>query len=152
MTDVALIYAPFMAGDAAHPVAEAPRHYVRGGVEKLLAGKGVMPVRQRTEARPPARHGFPAGLDQLAPRADEVYLHIDNDAFDPETAPGVVDEPAPGGLSLAQMEDLIHAVTSRLPVAAATIATYTPARDQQDRTLTADLRIIELLAGHAARR
>jgi hypothetical protein len=30
------------------------------------------------------------------------------------------------------------------------IATYTPARDQQDRTLLADLRIIELLGEYAA--
>jgi arginase len=90
-------------------------------------------------------------LDRLASQADEVYLHIDNDAFDPATAPGVVDQPVPGGLSLAQMEELIHAVAVRLPIAAATIATYTPANDHQDRTLAADLRIIELLAGHAAR-
>jgi arginase len=101
------------------------------------------------------KHGKPGGdlaaaLDQLASRADRVYLHIDNDAFDPQVAPGVVDEPVPGGLSLAQMEDLIHAVATRLPVAAATIATYTPANDRNDQTLTADLRIIELLAEHAA--
>ena len=89
-------------------------------------------------------------MEQLAGQVDEVYLHIDNDAFDPNTAPGVVDEPVPGGLSLAQMEDIVHAVTARLPIGAATIATYTPARDQQDRTLLADLRIIDLLGQYAA--
>lgn len=101
------------------------------------------------------KRGRPQGdivseLEQLAGQVDEVYLHIDNDAFDPNTAPGVVDEPVPGGLSLAQMEDIVHAVTARLPIAAATIATYTPARDQQDRTLLADLRIIDLLGQYAA--
>jgi arginase len=103
----------------------------------------------------PWKHGTPDGdiaaaLDELASQADRAYLHIDNDAFDPQAAPGVVDEPVPGGLSLAQMEDLIRAVTARLPIAAATIATYTPAHDRQDQTLAADLRIIELLAHHAA--
>jgi arginase len=103
----------------------------------------------------PWRQGRPQGdlvavMEQLAGQVDEVYLHIDNDAFDPHTAPGIVDEPVPGGLSLAQMEALIGAVTARLPIAAATIATYTPARDQQDRTLHADLRIIELLDEYAA--
>jgi arginase len=103
----------------------------------------------------PWRQGRPQGdlvavLEQLAGQVDEVYLHIDNDAFDPHTAPGIVDEPVPGGLSLARMEALIGAVTARLPIAAATIATYTPARDQQDRTLHADLRIIELLDEYAA--
>lgn len=286
VTDVSLTYVPFMAGDAAHPVAAAPEHYAQAGVDRLLAGKGVTATHQRIQTQsgvpagvvsasmavnhkvrlavqaaistarlpivlagscdaaigvvaglgrgrrgivwidahadfntpassasgffpgmslavvtghcyregwaslggrppvsealvvlagvrslsPPAeahrlqhsaihaipwKQGRPQGdivgvLEQLTGQVDEVYLHIDNDAFDPQTAPGIVDEPVAGGLSLAQMEDLIHAVTTRLPIAAATIATYTPARDQQDRTLFADLRIIELLGEYAA--
>jgi arginase len=103
----------------------------------------------------PWAHGNPqadigSALDRLAERADEAYLHIDNDAYDPSTAPGIVDEPAPGGLSLAQMEQLVRATTSRLPLAAATIATYTPANDQHDRTLFANLQLTELLADYAA--
>jgi arginase len=132
--------------------------------EELVVLAGVRSLSPPAEARRlgrsaihvvPWKDGRPAGdlaaaLDELASRADQVYLHIDNDAFDPQAAPGVVDEPVPGGLSLAQMEDLIRAVTARLPIAAATIATYTPVNDQQDKTLAADLRIIELLAQHAA--
>ena len=284
--DVSLIYVPFMAGDATHPVAAAPGRYARAGAQSLLAGKGVTATHRRVQApsgvgasvgsaslavnhgvrlavrsainmarlpivlagscdaaigvvaalgggrcgivwidahadfntpqssasgffpgmslavvtghchrelwasladRPPVpeqlvvlagmrslsppaearrlqnsaihvipwKRGRPQGdivsaLEQLAGQVDEVYLHIDNDAFEPHTAPGVVDEPVPGGLSLAQMEDIVHAVTARLPIGAATIATYTPARDQQDRTLLADLRIIELLGEYAA--
>jgi arginase len=284
--DVSLIYVPFMAGDAAHPVAQAPARYAQAGAERLLAGKGVLAgvsrvdigpaarrigpdaaaavsqvlqqqVRQAVTAgqlplvlagscdaaigvvagldpgccgvvwadahadfntpqssasgffpgmslatvtghchrqlwaslggRPPIpeelvvlagvrslspeaearrladsaihvvpwKNGRPDGdltvaLDELASHAGQVYLHIDNDAFDPQTAPGVVDEPVPGGLSLAQMQDLIRAAAARLPIAAATIATYTPANDHQDQALDADIRIIELLAEHAA--
>jgi arginase len=280
------MYVPFMAGDATHPVSQAPDHYARGGAERLLAGMGVLAGSQRVDVRPlvrqdvpsasaavsqalrmavrpaiaagrlpvvlagscdaaigvvagwgrgrcgvvwidahadfntpqssasgffpgmslaivtghchqqlwaslggrptvpeelvvlagvrslsppaearrlrdsaihvvPWKQGRPQGdlvtaLDELATQADEVYLHIDNDAFDPSTAPGIVDQPVPGGLSLTQMEDVIHALTTRLPITAATIATYTPANDQQDRTLTADLRIIELLGEYAA--
>jgi arginase len=132
--------------------------------EQLVVLAGVRSLSPPAEARRlqrsairaiPWKQGRPQGdivaeLDRLAGRVDEVYLHIDNDAFDPQTAPGIVDEPVPGGLSLAQMEDIVHAVTARLPIAAATIATYTPARDQQDRTLLADLRIIELLGDYAA--
>jgi hypothetical protein len=78
----------------------------------------------------PWNQGRPQGdivgvLEQLAGQVDEVYLHIDNDAFDPR-------------------------VTAWLPIAAATIATCIPARDQQDRTLLADLRIIELFGDYAA--
>ena len=132
--------------------------------EQLVVLAGVRSLSPPAEARRlqnsaihaiPWKRGRPQGdivseLEQLAGQVDEVYLHIDNDAFDPNTAPGVVDEPVPGGLSLAQMEDIVHAVTARLPIAAATIATYTPARDQQDRTLLADLRIIDLLGQYAA--
>jgi arginase len=132
--------------------------------EELVVLAGVRSLSPPAEARRlqhsaihaiPWNQGRPQGdlvgvLERLAGRVDAVYLHIDNDAFDPHTAPGIVDEPVPGGLSLAQMEELIHAVTARLPIAAVTIATYTPARDQQDRTLLADLRIIELLGDYAA--
>jgi arginase len=104
----------------------------------------------------PWRNGRPDGdlaaaLDDLASHADRACLHVDNDAFDSQTAPGVVDEPVPGGLSLAHMQDLIRAAAAQLPIAAATIATYTPADDRQDRTVDADIRIIELLAEHADR-
>jgi arginase len=132
--------------------------------EELVVLAGVRSLSPAAEARRLARsairavpweNGSPAGdlpaaLDALASRADRVYLHIDNDAFDPRAAPGVVDEPVPGGLSLPQMEDLIRAVTARMPITAATIATYTPARDRENQTLAADLRILELIAQHAA--
>ena len=132
--------------------------------EQLVVLAGMRSLSPPAEARRlqnsaihviPWKRGRPQGdivsaLEQLAGQVDEVYLHIDNDAFEPHTAPGVVDEPVPGGLSLTQMEDIVHAVTARLPIGAATIATYTPARDQQDRTLLADLRIIDLLGQYAA--
>jgi arginase len=98
----------------------------------------------------PWRDGRPQGdveeaLDELAARVDEVYLHVDNDALDPAVAPGIVDEPVPGGLSLEQLEATVRAVTPRFRLRAVTLATYTPARDEGDRTLRAGLRVIELL-------
>jgi arginase len=98
----------------------------------------------------PWRDGLPRGdvgkaLDDVASRVDEVYLHIDNDALDPAAAPGIVDEPVPGGLSLEQLEDVVDAVTARFRIRAATLATYTPERDEDERTLRAGLRVIELL-------
>jgi arginase len=98
----------------------------------------------------PWRDGLPqadidAALDAVAGRVDEVYLHIDNDALDPAVAPGIVDEPVPGGLSLEQLEDVVDAVIARFRIRAATLATYTPERDEDERTLRAGLRVIELL-------
>jgi arginase len=91
-----------------------------------------------------------AALDDLADLVQDVYLHIDNDSFDPATAPGIVDEPVPGGLSLDQMEDILRGVTSRFRVRAAALTTFTPARDEDDRTLRAGLRVLDLLADGVA--
>ena len=86
-----------------------------------------------------------ACLDRLAERVREIYLHIDMDALDPEVAPGVVDRPVPGGLSLEQMEDAIGAASKRFRIKAATLATYNPERDRDDRTLKAAMRLLEAL-------
>jgi arginase len=112
--------------------------------------------RERLEASAirvvPWRDGEPradveAALDALAARVEEVYLHVDNDALDPTVAPGIVDEPVPGGLTLEQLEGAVRAVTDRFRIRAATLATYTPERDEDGRTLRAGLRVIELLVG-----
>jgi arginase len=102
----------------------------------------------------PWRDGVPRGdvakaLDDVARRVGEIYLHIDNDALDPAAAPGIVDEPVPGGLSLDQLEEVVRAVTARFRVRAATLATFTPERDEDGRTLRAGLRVIELLTAAA---
>ncbi len=88
-----------------------------------------------------------AALDALRERVASVYVHVDLDAFDPSVAPGIVDEPVPGGLSGADGEVIVRAVLERFDVRAATIATYVPARDRDNRTLRLALRLIELLRG-----
>jgi arginase len=87
----------------------------------------------------------PAALDRLSERVGEIYLHIDLDAFDPEIAPGVVDEPVPGGLSAADGEAIVRAAVERFDVRAAAITTYVPGRDRDNRTLDLQVALIELL-------
>jgi arginase len=101
------------------------------------------------------RDGRPQGdvlapLDELAQRVDEIYVHIDFDAFAPEVAPGIVDEPAPGGLSLEDAEGILRATAERFRIRAATLATFTPERDEGERTLHVALRMIELLGDYAS--
>jgi arginase family enzyme len=96
------------------------------------------------------RDGKPSGdlvapLEQLARRVQEIYLHIDFDGFAPEVAPGIVDEPVPGGLSFEDAEGIMRAAAERFRIRAATLATYTPELDKEERTLRVGLRIIELL-------
>jgi arginase len=98
------------------------------------------------------RDGKPSGdlvapLEQLARRVQEIYLHIDLDGFAPEVAPGIVDEPVPGGLSFEDAEVIMRATAERFRIRAATLATYTPELDKEERTLRVGLRIIELVGG-----
>jgi arginase len=72
-----------------------------------------------------------------------VYLHVDLDVLDPSVAPGVVDEPVPGGMSLGDVDELLHGVIRRFQVAALTVATFNPERDQGDRTRDAVIHLIE---------
>ena len=125
------------------------------GVRSLSPDQEVDRLRRSAIQVIPWQHGQPVGdvalaLDRLAGRVNQVYLHIDNDALDPIIAPGVVDEPVAGGLTMAAVRAVIRDVEIRFRIAAATIATYTPANDHDDKTLETDLTIIELLAGYAA--
>ena len=93
-----------------------------------------------------------AALNKLAQRVREIYLHIDMDSLDPQVAPGVVFDPVPGGLFLEDMEEAIRTVFSRFRVRAATLSVFNPQRDQDDKTLRAGLRIIEVLADAAGKK
>ena len=87
-----------------------------------------------------------ASLDELAKRVEEVYVHIDLDALDPQVAPGIVDFMVPGGMPLQEVEEAIRAIGARFRIRAASVATFNPDLDQDDKTLRAGLRIIEMLA------
>jgi arginase len=88
-------------------------------------------------------------LDKLARKVGDIYLHIDFDAFDPELAPGTADQPIPGGVTLEQAETIIRATADRFRIRAATLATYAPERDRDERTQRLALSLIGLLADYA---
>jgi arginase len=142
------------AGDAT-PVAEEAmlmlgvREFSPEAERERLDRSAVRTVAWR-EGRPEG--DVDAALDDLAGLVEEVYLHVDNDAFDPATAPGIVDELAPGGLSLDQMAGIVRGVAARFRIRAAALTTFTPDRDEDDRTLRAGLRVLDLLGDHAAGR
>lgn len=98
-----------------------------------------------------AAHGdVEAALDELRRRVSDVYLHLDFDAFAPEVAPGVADDPVPGGLSREDAERIIRATTERFRVRAVTLATYTPANDVDEKTLQLALGLLSMLGEYAA--
>jgi arginase family enzyme len=79
-----------------------------------------------------------------------VYLHIDLDALDPSIAPGIVDAPVPQGLSLAQVDEVLDAVTGTLGLRAVALTTYTPRRDVNGATHATALHILGRIADHHA--
>ena len=60
-----------------------------------------------------------------------------------------MDDPVPGGLSLEEAEAAIRASAERFRIRAATLATFTPARDVDGKTLRAALRLLGLLGDYA---
>lgn len=146
-------YADYWAQIGDHtPIAE--ENVVLFGVRDLspererrrLAASRIAVVRWRDGK--PEREVLPP-LDRLAERVDDIYLHIDLDGFAPEVAPGIADEPVPGGLSGEDAETIVRASSERFGLRAVTVATFTPVKDRDDRTLRLALRLIEWIGAHA---
>jgi len=105
--------------------------------------------------------------EALAPKLDELietrtapgrspgtlppaHLHVDLDVLDPTAAPGVA-FPSPHGLSAGQLLEAIDLVRERFTLAAVTVASFTPARDDDaGTTLAAGLAVLQRVT--AARR
>jgi arginase len=96
-----------------------------------------------------AQDDVAAALNTLAAAVDDIYLHIDFDAFAPDVAPGVADEPVVGGLSADDAEEIVDAVGARFRIKAATLATFTPAHDEENKTLALALRLLDLIGNCA---
>jgi len=125
--------------------------------EASLAASDVRVVKGRELCgRGPAEALAPA-LDALAEEraaaADEgqdgppsAHLHVDIDVLDPAAAPGVT-FPSPHGLSAGQLLEAIDLVRERFALAAVTMASFTPARDDEaGTTLAAGLAVLQRVA------
>lgn len=98
--------------------------------EDRIALIGVRDLSPAAEADRLERSGIHVGDGALAAvDAERVYVHLDLDALDPSVGRGYVDEPVPGGLSQERLCATIDAIGERFAIAAATVATYVPARD-----------------------
>jgi arginase len=93
---------------------------------------------------------FPATLERLRSRLDELYLHFDIDVLDPSEAPGV-DFRCESGLFLDEIERVLETVSQHFRITAMNIASYNPDLDGNDVTLMSGLRLLTTLAGLISR-
>jgi arginase len=146
-------YRSYWARIGGVPVSEAATLLL--GVRDLSPAEERERLERSAIRTVPWRDGRPEGdvqaaLDDLAGRVDEVYLHIDLDGLDPEVAPGIVDEPVPGGLSRQDVEDVVRGVAERFRLRAVALTTYNPERDREGRTLRVARGLVELVTECAA--
>ncbi len=84
-----------------------------------------------------------AGIEAAPDGPPAAHLHVDLDVLDPAAAPGVT-FPSPRGLSAGQLLESIDLVRERFVLAAVTMASFTPARDDAaGTTLAAGLAVLQ---------
>ncbi|MDP9351045.1 MAG: arginase family protein [Chloroflexota bacterium] len=89
-------------------------------------------------------------LERLSARVSQIYLHLDIDVLDSSVAPGV-NFPTSAGLSLAQLDQILDLIGSRIPVAAASLTALDPTKDPKDETLRVAMHCVEKLAASIGR-
>jgi arginase len=99
-----------------------------------LSVKGCQSSAQRAEA-----------LERIVADVDQVHVHFDADALDPEIAPAN-SYAASGGLQPHEVIALIHEVSALRPVVSATIASWDPSFDREGRLGAALTDVIEAIA------
>lgn len=90
--------------------------------------------------------GLDAALADLAGRVDQAYVHMDLDVLDPSELKANLFA-TPGGITVEEMAEVVHATGRHLKIAAAGITAYDPDHDPEGRGVRAAERLIEALAG-----
>lgn len=93
------------------------------------------------------------GVEALAaeiPQAGKLLIHIDCDALDPASCPGV-NALSPGGLRLDEVTDLLAAAIRGRTLAGFSIVEFNPAADVNDMTAAAVGRLVCHVLGNLAR-
>ncbi|MCC2321361.1 arginase family protein [Cellulomonas xiejunii] len=83
-------------------------------------------------------------LDGVLAHADAVHVHVDLDVHD-TSLPPANSYAAPGGLTPDEVRATVLEAVTRLPLASATVASWDPTHDVDDRMRDAALGLLELL-------
>lgn len=116
----------------------------------LLDNSRVTAVEAQSERSEGSETSLREPLDRLGSQVSDVYLHLDIDSLDPQHAPGV-DFPAPGGLSVENVEDAIRMIARGFRIRAAALTAYNPDKDKESKTLQSGTRLLSTVAEAVAR-
>jgi arginase len=78
------------------------------------------------------------------------YLHLDLDVLDPDSVGVANTHPVPGGLTVPQLTAAISAIRTRMPLGAATIASYAPETDQDQAVCRAAFAALDAILAPGA--
>ena len=88
-------------------------------------------------------------LARARPEDAVAYVHLDLDVLDPQTVGRANSLPVPGGLSLEQLAGTVAAIRSRVPVVAATLASYAPEYDPDGAVCRAAFAAVDAILGNS---
>ena len=114
------------------------------GERERLEGAGVTVLDASSVKQIGMSTSLDSTLRSLLGSVEDVHLHLDLDALNPEEAPanGWLTE---GGLRVNEMMEAIRYIKDRRKVTSATIASYDPSYDKDGKTLEAGLKMIKEL-------
>jgi arginase len=116
--------------------------------ERRLRGSGVQALFGERLRREGLIAALEPAVEELRSSTSTAYLHLDLDSLDPSE--GTANEySAPGGLSLAELEDGIDLVFERFSVKAAAVTAYDPEEDPEGRMLKTAQRVVAAVARNA---
>jgi arginase len=136
-----------------HPIAAERILLVGGrdfdaGERERLEHAGAMVVDWTAVEQAGIGNALETPLSRLSTAVEEVHLHIDLDALNPQEAPAngfLMDE---SGLGVEQLHEAIALIKTRSKITSATIASFDPDYDPQRKTLQAALEFIKQIVDY----
>jgi arginase len=123
------------------------------GEPDLFASAGVTVLSADALQQSGVVEALRGALAALQSQVDNIYLHFDVDVLNPDESPGnEYGARTPGGLSVAEVEQIIRLVAETMPIKAAAMTSYNPEFDPEDKTLRAGLHMLTVIADAAAQR
>ena len=112
--------------------------------QMLLDGSAISLIKTPSLRQAGVEAALGPALERICKLTPRIYLHIDLDVLDVSAA-RVNHFSSPGGLTVAELLQVVRLVGSRSSLAAAAITAYDPAYDEDDKALNAAVEVIALL-------